>query len=64
MMFQVEFRSNVQIGATAEARAPKLDTVVMEPDLERVTLCGRDTFRCGRRLRQVHRVIVRQGAAA
>ena len=61
-MFQA--RLEVQIGATAEARVPKLDTVVIEPDLERVTLCWRDTIRCGRRLRQIRRVIVRQGAAA
>jgi hypothetical protein len=61
---RVEFRLHVEIGATAEARVPKLDTVVIEPDLERVTLCWRDTFRCGRRLRQIRRVIVRQGVAA
>jgi hypothetical protein len=61
---RVEFRLEVQIGATAEARAPKLDTVVIEPDLERVTLCWRDTFRCGRRLRQIRRIIVQQGVAA
>jgi hypothetical protein len=57
---RVTLRIEVQIDATAEARMPKLDTVVIEPDLERVTLCWRDTLRCGRRLRQVRRVVVRE----
>lgn len=57
---RVDFRIDVQIDATAEQRAPKLDTVVIEPDLERVTLCWRDTFLCGRRLRRIRRVVVRR----
>ncbi len=57
---RVKLRVDVQIDATAETRVPKLDTVVIEPDLERVTLCWRDTVRCGRRLRQVRRVVVRE----
>jgi hypothetical protein len=57
---RVEFRIERQIDATAETTVPKLDTVVIEPDLERVTLCWRDTFRCGRRLRQIRRLVVRR----
>ncbi len=53
----------VPMGATAETRAPKPDTVVIEPDLERVMLCWRDRFRRGRRLRQARRLIVRQVGA-
>jgi hypothetical protein len=32
---------------------------VLEPDDNRVVMCWRSTFRCGRRLRQVRRVVVR-----
>jgi hypothetical protein len=56
----VEFRIELQIDATAETAVPKLDTVVIEPDLERVTLCWRDTFRCGRRMRRIPRLVVRR----
>jgi hypothetical protein len=61
---RMEFRIELQIDATAETRVPKLDTVVMEPDLERVTLCWRDTFRCGRRLRRIRRLVVRRADVA
>ena len=61
---RVDFRIQLAIDATAEQRAPKLDTVVIEPDLERVTLCWRDTFLCGRRLRRIRRVVVRRADVA
>jgi hypothetical protein len=46
-------------GKRSEGMPYVLDTVVLEPDDSRVVMCWRSTFRCGRRLRQVRRVVVR-----
>jgi hypothetical protein len=46
-------------GKRSEVMPYVLDTVVIEPDDNRVVVCWRSTFRCGRRLRQVRRVVVR-----
>jgi hypothetical protein len=43
---------------------PVLDTVILDPDERRIVMSWRSTFLCGRRLRQVQRVVVRMARSA
>jgi hypothetical protein len=51
-------------GPQAQEVPPVLDTVILDPDERRIVMSWRSTFPCGRRLRQVQRVVVRMARGA